>query len=75
MLVILEVFLCGGGSYFVLYLDFELLNGFSGVCEIYGNLCFVYVEEFVFKYVEFWGFEYIYCFLVLLELIYFFMLW
>lgn len=59
VLVILDVLVFGGGSYFVFYLDVEFFYGLSGECEIYGCLCLVNNEEFVFKYVEFWGFDFI----------------
>lgn len=59
VLVMLDFFVLGGGSYFVFYIDLEFLYGLSGECDIFGSLCFVNSEEFVFKYVELWGFDYI----------------
>ncbi|KAJ9182335.1 hypothetical protein P3X46_006339 [Hevea brasiliensis] len=46
----------GGGCNFALCLDGDLLNGTSGPCETFGNLCLAHQPEFVLKNVELWGF-------------------
>ncbi|XWS39133.1 hypothetical protein CRYUN_Cryun18bG0023900 [Craigia yunnanensis] len=47
----------GGGSNFALCLDGDLLNGTSGPCETFGNLCLAHNEDFELKNVELWGFK------------------
>ncbi|KAF2285547.1 hypothetical protein GH714_005417 [Hevea brasiliensis] len=42
----------GGGCNFALCLDGDLLNGTSGPCETFGNLCLAHQPEFVLKNVE-----------------------
>ncbi|XP_021607084.1 nuclear receptor coactivator 7 isoform X2 [Manihot esculenta] len=46
----------GGGCNFALCLDGDLLNGTSGPCETFGNLCLAHQPEFELKNVELWGF-------------------
>ncbi|KDP33314.1 hypothetical protein JCGZ_12863 [Jatropha curcas] len=46
----------GGGGDFALCLDGDLLNGTSGPCETFGNLCLAHKPEFELKNVELWGF-------------------
>ncbi|XP_030506619.2 uncharacterized protein LOC115721694 [Cannabis sativa] len=46
----------GGGGNFALYLDGDLLNGTSGPCETFGNMCLAHNQEFELKNVELWGF-------------------
>ncbi|XP_022157946.1 oxidation resistance protein 1 [Momordica charantia] len=46
----------GGGGNFALRLDGDLLNGTSGPCETFGNLCLAHKQEFELKNVELWGF-------------------
>eukprot|EP01018_Ginkgo_biloba_P030509 Gb_21407 [translate_table: standard] len=46
----------GGGGNFALCLDGDLLNGTSGPCETFGNLCLAHSPEFPLKNVELWGF-------------------
>ncbi|XP_062108950.1 uncharacterized protein LOC133819666 [Humulus lupulus] len=46
----------GGGGNFALYLDGDLLNGTSGPCETFGNMCLAHNPEFELKNVELWGF-------------------
>ncbi|KAK9287621.1 hypothetical protein L1049_016057 [Liquidambar formosana] len=46
----------GGGGNFALCLDGDLLNGTSGPCETFGNLCLAHSPEFELKNVELWGF-------------------
>ncbi|XP_021290888.1 oxidation resistance protein 1 isoform X1 [Herrania umbratica] len=42
----------GGGGNFALCLDGDLLNGTSGPCETFGNLCLAHNEDFELKNVE-----------------------
>ncbi|KAK8478937.1 hypothetical protein V6N13_070000 [Hibiscus sabdariffa] len=46
----------GGGSNFALCLDGDLLNGSSGPCETFGNLCLAHDRDFELNHVELWGF-------------------
>ncbi|KAL5542357.1 hypothetical protein UlMin_010067 [Ulmus minor] len=46
----------GGGGNFALCLDGDLLNGTSGPCETFGNMCLAHSPEFELKNVELWGF-------------------
>ncbi|XP_020529152.1 oxidation resistance protein 1 isoform X2 [Amborella trichopoda] len=46
----------GGGGNFALRLDGDLLQGTSGPCETFGNLCLARSKEFELKHVELWGF-------------------
>ncbi|XP_015580365.2 oxidation resistance protein 1 isoform X2 [Ricinus communis] len=46
----------GGAGNFALCVDGDLLNGTSGPCDTYGNLCLAHKPEFELKNVELWGF-------------------
>ncbi|KAF9609524.1 hypothetical protein IFM89_016885 [Coptis chinensis] len=46
----------GGGGNFALCLDEDLLQGTSGPCDTFGNLCLAHSPEFELKNVELWGF-------------------
>lgn len=46
----------GAGGNFALCLDGDLLNGTSGPCETFGNMCLAHKPEFELKNVELWGF-------------------
>lgn len=47
----------GGGGNYALWMDGELLNGTSGSCETFGNMCLAHNEDFELKNVELWGFS------------------
>lgn len=49
----------GGGGNFALCIDGDLLNGTSGPCQTFGNLCLAYSPEFSLKNVELWGFAHL----------------
>ncbi|XP_020093347.1 oxidation resistance protein 1 [Ananas comosus] len=54
-----DVLAFGGGGSFALCLDEDLLNGSSGPCETFGNLCLAHSPEFELKNVELWGFTHL----------------
>ncbi|KAJ6420963.1 hypothetical protein OIU84_028359 [Salix udensis] len=51
-----DILALGGGGNFALCLDGDLLNGSSGPCQTFGNLCLAHNPEFELKNVEVWGF-------------------
>ncbi|KAJ6719358.1 TLD-DOMAIN CONTAINING NUCLEOLAR PROTEIN [Salix purpurea] len=51
-----DILALGGGGNFALCLDGDLLNGTSGPCQTFGNLCLAHNPEFELKNVEVWGF-------------------
>ncbi|KAF7837422.1 oxidation resistance protein 1 [Senna tora] len=52
-----DILALGGGGNFALCLDGDLLNGTSGPCDTFGNLCLAHSPEFELKNVELWGFK------------------
>ncbi|XP_050239249.1 uncharacterized protein LOC126688557 [Quercus robur] len=52
-----DILALGGGGNFALCLDGDLLNGTSGPCETFGNLCLAHNQEFELRNVELWGFK------------------
>lgn len=51
-----DILALGGGGNFALCMDGDLLNGTSGPCQTFGNLCLAHNPEFELKNVELWGF-------------------
>nr|CAD1836117.1 unnamed protein product [Ananas comosus var. bracteatus] len=54
-----RLFRATGANSFALCLDEDLLNGSSGPCETFGNLCLAHSPEFELKNVELWGFTHL----------------